>query len=424
MNIAPSKNLVSTDNILAITLLLYLISLLFTYPYGISVNEDNYLRIPDLFAVASGGLYLLFISVSKSKSKFKLRPLVPILPLLFLEVVLPILGAIDNKKLSFSFSGIRILLLFLPVIVCTLHLSTVNSLKFEQVFQKIFKLTILTNLVYCLIQFAVVLNILPKSLLIETYLESWSADGHFNALQGLRVSGFFINSTALAVFGIIALSYFLSKYKLSKKLTHILYGMSAFLLILFSTSRVAYISAFLILMFYLISSGIKQSFKVLIIAVLTIVTLLFILQGLFAIDTSIFFERFIRVQDDGIEQDFSWNYRVANLWPKVLSQLADYPFGTLAPPTKIMGLIDSGYLTFYAQGKWVFLMSLLFCFCQIFFMSIKSLNKQKGWSSNFLLCLLIFLIIAMITSNPMHSPIIIFSLIYGLWFLAVEKRLN
>ena len=36
----------------------------------------------------------------------------------------------------------------------------------------------------------------------------------------------------------------------------------------------------------------------------------------------------------------------------------DYPFGTLISAPRIAALIDSGYLNFYMQGKWVFVAAL------------------------------------------------------------------
>ncbi|MBE9170092.1 hypothetical protein IQ238_22070 [Pleurocapsales cyanobacterium LEGE 06147] len=410
------------NKVLADLLFFYVLSILFTYPYGIDLVADNSIRLPDLFSLAAGG-FALASWLILGKSKLKLKALFPILPFFCLELILPIIGAIYYGPFSASLSSVRVLLLYLPVMVCCFRFGVSSSVQFERRLDKLFRITIILNLIYALVQLAVYLAILPEFLLITNSLELLAVDEHFNQITGLRVSGFFINTIALAAFGIVAMSYFLSKYKVSKKSSYLIYAMLALLLVLLSTSRVAYLAALLILLFNIITSKLNKSFKTIIITAIAIIFLGLILNVYLQIDYEIFFQRFIRLKEQGLEKDYSWNTRVVKLWPAVLLSLRKYPLGTLIPSFKVFGIIDSGYLTYYAQGKWLFIISLIFCFINIFLYSFRAKENKQGWSANFLRCLLIYLVLDMVVDNPMRSPTVIFALIYGLWFVSVEKQL-
>ena len=77
---------------------------------------------------------------------------------------------------------------------------------------KTLKWIVILNMLYCFIQFLVLYDVLSMSVLLENYLVRWAVDSHYSVIDGLRASGFFINSTSLSIFGLISMAYFLSKY--------------------------------------------------------------------------------------------------------------------------------------------------------------------------------------------------------------------
>ncbi len=402
-------------------LLLYLILIIFTYPYGIEVTRDNYVRLPDLAALVIGGFALLCWFIL-GKSKLKLKPLFPILPFLFLELIFPILGAIYYGPISVSLSSARVLLLYLPVTICIFRLSAVSGLKLDLKLEKLLKIALITNVIYCIIQLAVSIGIMPESWLITKSLEAFAADEHFAQTSSFRVSGFFVNMSALASFAIVAMSYFLAKFQVKSDRRYLTYIMLALLLVMFSTSRSAYMVASLILFFCLLTSKFNKSLKILLTIILSVFFLLLVLSFYLEIDYDIFFSRFIRIQEQGLEQDYSWSTRVEEVWPLVLYKLQKYPWGTFIPSFKILGIIDSGYLTYYAQGKWIFITGFIGSLAWIFCACFRVEKSQTNWAVFFLRYLLIYISLAMVVTNPMRSPLVIFALLYGLWFLSIDEK--
>ena len=421
MRIQSYNTSIPINKTISTLLIWYGIAILFTYPYGIEVIGDNYIRLPDLIAISMAGLIGLHWFLSE-KSKFKLQPLFPLLPFLCLELLYPILGAIYYGPTSVFLSSGRVLLLYLPIAICVMRLSTKSALKLDTKVEKLFKIAVIANLFYAIIQLAVNMGILPEFLLITNNLEAFAADAHFNQLSGLRISGFFINVSALATFGIVAMSYFLAKFQVKSQGKYLVYLMLALLLVMLSTSRSAYVVALIIIIFSLVTSKLKKSLKIALTIILSILFLALLLSLYLEIDYEVFFSRFIRIQEQGLEQDYSWSTRVQRLWPIILYRLRAYPWGTLVPSFKILGIIDSGYLTYYAQGKWIFIAGLFSSFILILLASFRVKNSYKNWSVFFLRYLLVYLLFSMVVNNPMRSPTVIFALSYGLWFLSIEKK--
>lgn len=413
----------SISKTLSNLLFLYLISILYTYPYGIPLVGDNYARIADLFALAIGG-FAVIVWCLLGKYKFRLKPLFSIAPFFVLEIIFPVLGGIYYGSLSDSLSAIRVVFLYLPVAMCCFLMSISSSLKLESKVDKLLRFSVIANLGYSIVQLAVHLGFLSQSFLISNSLESLVADDHFREIQGLRIAGFFTNTTSLSVFAIVATSYFLAKYKCTEKFPYLVYTMLALMLVLLSTARAAYVGALLIILFNIFSSKLSKSFKTGAIITLSVCLLLLLLGSYFQIDYELFFNRFIRIREEGLKQDYSWQTRVEGIWPLVIKKMAKYPFGTLVPSYEIFGFIDSGYLTYYAQGTLIFLSGLFWFYISSFFNLLRTKKALQKWSANFLFYLLLYIIPAMVVNNPMRSPTIIFGLIYGMWFLSIEKHLS
>ena len=403
-------------------LIWYTISILFTYSYGIEVVSDNYIRLPDLLALAMVGLLALYWFLVDNLKLTTLKPLFPLLPFLSLELIFPILGAIYYGPTSVFLSSGRVLLLYLPIAICVIRLGTKSALKLDIKIEKLLKTTIIINLIYSIMQLAVNRGILPGFLLITNILEAFAADAHFNEFSDLRVSGFFVNVSALATFGLVTMSYFLAKFQVKSKENYLLYVMLALVLVMLSTSRSAYVVALIIIIFSLVTSKLKKSLKISLTIIVSILFLALLLSLYLEIDYEVFFYRFIRIQEQGLDQDYSWSTRVQGLWPLILYKLRVYPWGTLVPSFKVLGIIDSGYLTYYAQGKWIFIAGLLSSFSLILSASFRAKNTRRNWSVFFLRYLLVYLFFSMVVNNPMRSPTVVFALSYGLWFLSIDKQ--
>ncbi len=421
MKIAYSGHKIVVGKTLRQLLVWYFIALAFTYPYGLEISSDNFIRFPDFVAMAISG-FGITAWLMLGKSQLKLKPFLPILPFFLMEIIFPLIGVIYYQSLSAAFSSARVLLLYLPVIVCPFFLNVKSAYQLDFKLEKLFKVVILANFFYCIVQLAVSIGILPDFLLITNGLAPWAADAHFNQVSGFRISGFFVNVSALAAFGIITMSYFLAKFQVTKKGQYLVYFMISLLLIMLSTSRSGYVAAILIILVSLVTSGIKKSLKLSVVIAASCLVLVLILNSYLDIDYGVFFSRFVRIQENGLEQDYSWRTRVQVAWPSVLARLGRYPWGTFIPSFKLFGVIDSGYLTYFAQGKWIFIGGFISSFLGILLTSFRTKNASKKWSVIFLRYLLIYISTAMVVNNPMRSPFVIFALLYGLWFLSIEKN--
>jgi O-Antigen ligase len=412
---------IDLKNIFLYILAIYVIALFYLYPYGIQIGGDNSVRIPDIIVLI---LCAIGLGVFLKYRKFTVNPLLmflPVIPFLIMEVLFPLLGPVFIKDipLAAALSSGRILLIYLPVIIFFVLTTNKEAESFDHLMQKLLRISVAVNLVYGLVQISVVSKILPKLFLITMYLKPLSVDEHYRILDGFRASGFFTNTTGLAVFGIVVLSYFLSKYSISTDRSDLIYAFLGFALILLSTARAAYAVSFLIILMALFTIPRKQAIRLFfsLIGIMTAIVIFAFLTAGF----NVFFKRIIRLKD-GLGADYSFNHRLEVLWPKVFEKITDYPFGTFIPPTKIVGLIDSGYITYYAQGKWLFIAALVFMILGNFYLIITSLRVRKNWPSLFLMFLFTYIILAMVINIPMRSPVIIFFILYGLGFLNYERR--
>lgn len=406
-----------THNFMQKMLVLYLLALCFCYTYGINLNSIS-IRISDiiLFAFIFIGVCLIIL-----RKEIRIHPKVflPFIPLILLETILPIIGAFSADLTDIA-SGFRILTLYLPIIV---YFQLYGSKGIEILDNRIsncLKVVIVANFIYSMVQLLVVFNYFPESMLVTKYFEQWAVDEHFQIIDGIRASGFFVNTTSLSVFGLISMSYFLAKYRKFQDNKDILYGATALTLIIVSTSRLAYISATVIIIIALLLN-VRKSWKFFIIISSISTAVLFFINKSVGFD--MFFSRFIRLQD-GLENDYSMKARLVN-WDYILESLnTTSPIGTLISPIRIFGSIDSGYLTYYAQGKWLFILALIFLFLSIMVIIFKYLfNPKNYWSVIFLLFISIYIFMALIISNPLRSPTIIFFLTYSIVYIKYESRI-
>ena len=135
------------------------------------------------------------------------------------------------------------------------------------------------------------------------------------------------------------------------------------------------------------------------------------------------FYRFQRLAESGILEDASFGKRVNQSWPAAIEAARDYRFGTLIQAPRALPVIDSGYLNYYLQGKWLFVAALVPLLAGLWFLGLLAYfgprTRRLGVMALFLA---IFLSAALVVSNPLRSPLMIFFIVYTLWRLQVERE--
>lgn len=332
--------------------------------------------------------------------------------------MLPLFGSLYFSSFDGIINSIRIVFLFAPILIFVIYFGKNSIVNFDRLLEKYLTFILISNEMYSLIQFFVVNSYLPESFLITKYLEPYAVDEQYKILDSTRASGFFVNSTALSLFSILCFIFYFAKYVFLNKSKYLLLSILSLLLILFSGSRVAYIAAIIVLLLNFIYLKWKQKLYIF----LTFAGLTLILIVLFnkIIDPSEYFIRIIRLRD-GLDNDYSLAFRLEHTWPSVLEGLESYPFGTLLQPTIVFGLIDSGYLTYYAQGKWLFIAAILLMIMSYLIQSIKGLILQKSIYSLMIINISIYILGALLVSNPLRSPVLLFFYLIFIYFSYLER---
>ena len=124
----------------------------------------------------------------------------------------------------------------------------------------------------------------------------------------------------------------------------------------------------------------------------------------------------------GCSRTVSFGARVYDTWPTALAAARDYTFGTLIQAPRALPLIDSGYLTYYLQGKWLFVAAVAGAArgpvvagsARVLRPAFAATRLDDPVSR-------IFLTGALIISNPLRSPLVISFVVFSLWRLTVER---
>jgi len=196
------------------TLLVYLVSVLYLYPYGIPVAPEVNLRLPDLLSLLTlalgGAVILLRGQVRIDRTIFAIIGL-----FLAMELVAPIVGAVGYRRPVDVVSALRMAMLWLPMLFLTMLAPAVRALDFEKSLVNVLAVSLWLNLVYAVMQIASTVGFVPRAALITSWLEPWAVDKNYDIVQGIRPAGFFANSTALSVFGIVSLCFFYARFVVS-----------------------------------------------------------------------------------------------------------------------------------------------------------------------------------------------------------------
>ena len=398
----------------------YLVALLYVYPYGISFGDEASLRISDLFALiamAVGvGAIILRQSVRIDRTFLAVAG-----AFVVLELLLPFVGAVGYRRPGDAASALRMAMLWLPMVFLTMLAPPRNSVLFEAKLERVLSVTLWLNFGYALMQIANTLGIIPAAMLVTSWLEPWAVDRNYNLIQGLRPAGFFANSTALSVFGIVCLAFFYARYvsgAMRRDLVHVLLALGVIVL---STSRTAYAAGAAILFagWLHLSPG-RKSVMALILAA-GIAALLVVVEQTVGIDEA--FYRFQRLADSGLLEDASLGKRVYRSWPAAFAAAQAYPIGTLVQATRALPVIDSGYLNYYLQGRWVFVAALAVLLAGHWWIGLRAfLGPPSRRFGLLVLFLVIYLSAAMIVSNPLRSPLMIAFIVFAFWRIRFEQQ--
>jgi hypothetical protein len=398
----------------------YLVALLFLYPYGVSLGDEASLRLSDLFAllalVVGAGALVLRQQIRIDRTFLAIAG-----AFVLLELLLPFVGAIGYRRPGDAASALRMAMLWLPMVFLTMLAPPRNSVLFEAKLERVLSVTLWLNIGYAILQIANTLGVVPRALLVTSWLEPWAVDKNYNLIQGLRPAGFFANSTALSVFGIVCLAFFYARYVSGAVRRDLVNTLLALGVVALSTSRTAYAAAAAILFagWLHLSPG-RKSVMALVLAS-GIAALLVVVEQTVGIDEA--FYRFQRLADSGLLEDVSLGKRVNQSWPAAIAAAQSYPIGTLVQATRALPVIDSGYLNYYLQGRWVFVAAVAVLLAGQWWLGLRAFfgpaSRRLGLLALFLA---IYLSAAMIVSNPLRSPLMIAFIVFALWRIRFEQQ--
>jgi hypothetical protein len=270
-------------------------------------------------------------------------------------------------------------------------------------------------------QIANTLGIVPGAFLVTSWLEPWAVDRNYNLIQGLRPAGFFANSTGLSVFGIVCLAFFYARFVSGASRRDFMHVLLALGVIVLSTSRTAYAAGAAILFAGWLHLSPRRKGVIALILAAGIAALLVVVEQTVGIDDA--FYRFQRLADSGLLEDASLGKRVYESWPAAIAAAQAYPIGTLVQATRALPVIDSGYLNYYLQGRWIFVTALAVLLAGLWWIGLRAFFGPASRRLGLLvLFLAIYLSAAMIVSNPMRLPLMITFIVFTLWRIRFEEQ--
>jgi hypothetical protein len=108
----------------------YLISILFLYPYGVTVLEVASFRPPDLFALAALALGIGAV-LAGGRVRITRAVFVVAGAFVLLELAAPVIGAVGYRRFGDVVSALRMAMLWLPMVLLTMLAPPTVALQFE-----------------------------------------------------------------------------------------------------------------------------------------------------------------------------------------------------------------------------------------------------------------------------------------------------
>lgn len=397
----------------AILLVIYLAATLFLYQFGLVFGAGAAFRIPDFFAFACIALGAAVIAY-RLRLTHTFRSLLPIAPLVSFEVLLPLIGTVAmGRGLD---NSVRMLFLWAPMLLYVAALApTPSPPSLHKNIRRVIVASLIANLIYSIVQMLSKSGFLPQSMVILAHLQPIAIDDSFRPIiQGMRAQGFFINSTGLSVFGTCCLAYFLGSHYDTKRRNDMLMAMLSILLVLLSMSRTGLIAVASILVAYLFLTDTRLAMRFVAQFGLLLIIALVVIDRYIGLELLLSrIEVFLALGAAGALEDYSFMARFYGTWPNTLAQLREYPFGTLVSASSELGLIDSGYLTLYAQGKWPFIAAFALVIAHTTWVGIRRHTRSGPSISLFLTG--VFLTLGMVMANPIRNSFVVFMLTYLSW---------
>lgn len=403
-----------------ILVLVYLASLFYFYPYGISLGADASIRAPDLLGLLCLAAGAVAIALQQ-RMRVDFLFLAIVGPFVLLEIATPVIGAFGYRKIYDVVSSLRMAILWLPMIMLVLLAMPAAEPRFERRFRALLVVSLWLNTPYAMVQIAVDFGVLPEWMAFTRFLEPWAVATNFEVVLGLRPAGFFTNTTALSVFGIVCLCNFYALYVTRREPADLRYTLASLFVILLTTSRVAFAAAALVLAVGWFALNGRRKLNLVAILLAGVASILLVIEQTIGLEQA--FYRFTRLAESGLLADVSFGQRIQHTWPAALAVARDYPFGTLISAPRIAALIDSGYLNFYMQGKWVFIASVVVMIAGMLAVGLHCLRQRRPAAGGLMVLFLsIFLALAMVTSNPIRTPLVIVFMVFAFWKLKTERE--
>lgn len=399
-------------------IVVYLVTLLYLYPYGIPLGADASIKLPDLlglFCIAFGAAILL--------AKQRMRPdmvfLAVVGPFVLLELAYPVVGAVGYRNPSDVFSSLRAAVLWLPMILLPMVAAPASPPRFERRLRRLLAIALWLNVAYAGVLIAVSLGYAPKWMAFTKFLAPWAVVPYFDPVEGLRPAGFFSSVTALSIFAIVCLCFFYASYIAKPSSGDLYHTVGAAFLVLLTTSRVAYAASALIFLIGWFVLSPSRKIVAFIIGVAALVAMLVLVEE--TVGLAYAFHRFTRLADSGLLADVSFGSRISQTWPAALSVAAEYPFGSLISAPTVAGLIDSGYLTYYIQGRWVFVACVVIMLAGQLAIGLWCLRRAQALPAGLMLLFVsIYLTLSMVITNPVRMPVVAAFVVFAFWKLRAE----
>ncbi|OBU11938.1 hypothetical protein AYY19_08475 [Photobacterium aquimaris] len=382
-----------TNKLLLYTSLIYILVVMTIGEYYFPVVQLNVQVIISLIFLLS-----LVLTILSSRKLPYINVNILIYSIYWVAILILTFSALLYSSLNF----IKYILYVLPIIFIPAYFYKNEIFLRKCLF--IIKFAVVLNLLIVLLSFIQMVfhfDVYTKIRLLLSYFSNHESDFLIN--PSLRSQGIFYNSSSLAILGIFSITFMVIFRCMSLWLF-----IASVLLVVFSGSRVP---LFCVVIFISLYKGLN--FKKIILVMLFLLLAFVFIDYNYLVD---FFSRISRVYDDGLFNDYSLMYRINILWPNAISMTSDYYYGTLKNPVEIVGVIDSGYITTYIQGRWFLVFSLLLSFSILLAVSFYDFLKNKNL---FFILIPLYLVIGMLISNPIMNSLVVMSSYFYLF-----SRLN
>ncbi len=419
----PWKLDITTILFIATGLYLFL-SLLF-YPYGFVLIGTAFFRFGDLVALLIFGIAILLAVIHK-RMRGTILVFWPILPLLVVDMLMPLAGAVMFNTIDGVSNALRILVMHGIILAVASFTCTHRLDELIRVVVLVLKIGLLANLMYAILQILVNANVLSENVLFLRFLEPFS-DGSIQD-NTTRPKGFFDIVMDLAELGIIGLAFFLARYRHSQQLSDLAFAIIGLIIVIISTSRATLVVALVIGGLFLGSYFTRLSWRN-ITQISRILLLVFLFGGVFfwwinsVIDTERYFYRVMILTSGDILEDGSWSTRVEKRWPYLLRKVEQsYPFGTLLNPHDVLGPMDSEYIAHYVQGRFLGILPVIWLFTSLVYLTVIRQCNRRSWVRSFLLYLTIYAGLHGVVAIVLSSSIFLFWLYFALWMLYADQQ--